>query len=120
MTNFEYYGQDESELTRLLSAATDDALHAKGCPMKLMFPPDGDWYEWLLSEYNGELPVEPLFPESPQSETAEQYNARVVTDKLEEILSFVSRVNTPFGQAVIDIIGEAIEGVKMLGGGSSA
>lgn len=117
MTNFEYYGQSADELTRLLSAATDDALRAKGCSMKLMFPPDGDWYDWLSSEYDGELPVEPLFPEAPQSETAERYNARMVTGKLEEILSLVSRVNTPFGQAVSDIIGEAIEGIEMLGGG---
>lgn len=117
MTNFEHYGKSADELTCLLSAATDDALRAKGCSMKLMFPPDGDWYEWLLSEYDGELPVETLFPEAPQSETAEQYNAGLVRDKLEEILSFVSRINTPFGQAMSDIIGEAIEGVEMLGGG---
>lgn len=117
MTNFEYYGQSADELTRLLSAATDAALRAKGCSMKLMFPPDGDWYEWLSSEYDGELPVEPLFPETPQNETAEQYNAGIVRDKLEEILSLVSRINTPFGQAVSDIIGEAIEDVEMLGGG---
>lgn len=119
MTNFEHYRQNEDELTRLLSAATDDALRAKGCSMKLTFPPDGDWYEWLLSEYDGELPVEPLFPETPQNETVEQYNARMVTDKLEEILSLVSRVNTPFAQAVADILTEAMESVQALAGGDT-
>lgn len=119
MTNFEYYRQNADELTRLLSAATDDALRAKGCSVKLTFPPDGDWYEWLASEYDGELPVEPLFPETPENETAEQYNARIVTDKLEEILSLVARVNTPFGQAVTDILTEATESVQALAGGNA-
>lgn len=116
MTNFDYYAKNPDELTRLLSAATDDALRAKGCSVKLTFPPDGDWYEWLMSEQE-ELPLVPLFPELPQNETVEQYNARIVVDKLKEIWELTERVNTPFGQAVSDIIGEAIEGVAQLGGG---
>lgn len=116
MTNFDYYAKNPGKLTRLLSAATDDALRAKGCSVKLTFPPDGDWYEWLMSEQD-ELPLAPLFPEPPQSETAEQYNKRLVVGKLEEIRGLTERVNTPFGQAMSDIIGEAIESVEHLGGG---
>lgn len=112
MTNFERYAENPEELTCLLSAATDAALRAKGCSMKLDFPPDGDWLEWLMSE-ESELPLSPLF-EEPQGETAEQYNARIVIDKLTEIRELTERVNTPFGQAVSDILGEAIEGVIAL------
>lgn len=116
MTNFDYYARNPDELTRLLSAATDEALRAKGCSMRLTFPPDGDWYEWLMSDQT-DLPLAPFFPEPLQSETAEQYNKRIVTDKLNEIMELVSRVNTSFAQAVIDILGEATESVEKLGGG---
>lgn len=110
MTNFERYAESPYELERLLSAATDAALRAKGCSVKLDFPPDGDWYKWLQAEEQG-LPLAPLFPEPPQNETAEQYNARIAIEKLVEIRELSERVNTPFGQAVRDFINEAIDGI---------
>lgn len=116
MTNFEYYAQSADELTRLLSAATDDALRAKGCSVKLSFPPDdgGNWGDWLEAEYDGEFPAPPLFPDPPKSETANEYNIRIVTDALEAILDGIARIDTPFAQAVRDIITEAQEEVREL------
>lgn len=114
MTNFERYAESLYELERLLSAATDAALRAKGCSVKLDFPPDGDWYEWLRAEEQ-DLPLAPPFPE-PQSETAERYNANAVMDKLEEIKSSIAHIQTPFAQAIRDILDEAIEGVEQLSG----
>lgn len=117
MTNFERYAESPYEMERLLSAATDAALRAKGCSVKLDFPPDGDWYEWLQAEEQ-DLPLAPPFPE-PQRETAERYNAKMVTDKLAEIRDAIAYIQTPFAQAALDILDEAIESVEQLGGDSS-
>lgn len=111
MTNFERYAESQHELERLLSAATDAALRAKGCSMKLDFPPDGDWEAWLKSDET-ELSRPPVEP--PEFLTPEQHNAKAVTDKLIEIRDAIGRVHTPFAQAVCDILDEAIEGVEML------
>lgn len=121
MTNFEYYAQDPSVLDTLLYAAVGDALRAKGCSLKLKFPPDdcADWETWLNQEYDGGLTLPPMFPEPPQSETAEQYNVRIITDKLEEIKAAVAHIQTPFEQAVRDILDEAAENVQALAGGGS-
>lgn len=111
MTNFECYAESPYELERLLSAATDAALRAKGCSMKLDFPPDGDWEAWLKLDETG-LPRPSA--KSPEFLTPEQHNAKAVTDKLTEIKDAIGRFHTPFAQAVCDILDEAIEDVEML------
>ena len=97
MTNFERYAESQHELERLLSAATDAALRAKGCSMKLDFPPDGDWEAWLKSDET-ELSRPPVEP--PEFLTPEQHNAKAVTDKLIGIRDAIGRrrrrVNRPY------------------------
>lgn len=119
MTNYDYYSKTADRLESLLDLAVADALRAKGCSMRLKLPGDyftGGWERWLESEFIEELREEPLISETPQNMTAEQYNAQAVTDRLEEIISLISRVNTPFAQALRDIIEEAAENVRLLTG----
>lgn len=109
MTNFEIYADNPWDMEQLLNAATNAGLRARGCSMKLDFPPDGDWAGWLESE-ESDLPQPPPL----QSETAEQYNVRVITDKLAEIKDALAHIQTPFAQSVRDILDAAAERVREL------
>lgn len=114
MTNFDYYTKTPERLDELLYGAVDDALAARGCALKLKFPPDecDSWQDWLESEYVDGLPKLPLFPdETPQYMTAEQRNAQVVTDKLQDILNMIQSNPTPFAQAARDILNKTIGGL---------
>ena len=112
MTNFEVYADNPWDMEQLLNAATNAGLRARGCSMKLDFPPDGDWAAWLESEESG-LPQ----PPPPQSETAEQYNVRVITDKLTEIKDALAHIQTPFAQSVRDILDAASDNIREFAGG---
>lgn len=115
MTNFEYYTATPARLDELLYGTVDDALSAKGCALKLKFPPDDceDWESWLESEYVDGLPLPPLFPdETPQYMTPEHHNAQVVTDKLQDILNTIQSNPTPFAQVLRNILNKAIGDIQ--------